>query len=154
MLRYSHLAIAALLLSAASQAFAAEESKADAAIKYRQSTMTLVKAYFGPLGAMSQDKLPFDKAKVEQYAGILATLSTLPIDSFPAGSEKGDHEKTRAKADIWTDSAKFKQAHDKFAQETAKLVQVAKGGDMKAIKAQIGAVGKTCKACHDDFKEK
>jgi cytochrome c556 len=154
MIRYSRIAAAVLLLGAASQAFAAEESKADADIKYRQSAMTLVKTYFGPLGAMSQDKMPFDKAKAEQYAGILATLSKLPIDLFPAGSEKGDSQKTRAKADIWTDSAKFKQAGDKFAQETAKLAQVAKGNDMKAIKAQIGAVGKTCKACHDDFKEK
>ena len=154
MVRYSHIAAAVLLLGTASQAFAAEDSKADADIKYRQSAMTLVKTYFGPLGAMSQDKMPFDKAKVEQYAGILATLSKLPIDLFPAGSEKGDNQKTRAKADIWIDSAKFKQAGDKFAQETAKLAQVAKGSDMKAIKAQIGAVGKTCKACHDDFKEK
>ena len=155
MSRYSRIAVAVILLGAAAgQASAAEESKADSAIKYRQSAMTLVKTYFGPLGAMSQDKMPFDKTRVEQYASVLATLSTLPIDQFPAGSETGDHQKTRAKADIWTDNAKFKQAGDKFAQETAKLAQVAKGSDMKAIKAQIGAVGKTCKACHDDFKEK
>jgi cytochrome c556 len=36
----------------------------------------------------------------------------------------------------------------------AKLAQVSKGGDENAVKTQIGAVGKACAACHDDFREK
>lgn len=154
MARFTPILAGILLLGAAAPSFASDESKADEQIKYRQSAMVLVKTYFGPMGAMSQDKLPFDKAKVEQYSDILVTLAKLPIDQYPAGSEKGDKQKSRAKAEIWTDGAKFKQAGDKFAQEAAKLAQVAKSNDAKAIKAQIGAVGKTCKACHDDFKEK
>jgi len=31
---------------------------------------------------------------------------------------------------------------------------VSKGGDEGAIKAQIGAVGKACAGCHDNFREK
>lgn len=146
--------VAGILMLAAAPAMAADESKADEQIKYRQSAMTLVKTYFGPLGAMSQNKLPFDQAKVAQYSEILAVLAKLPVDPYPPGSEKGDKLKTKAKAEVWTDAAKLKQVNDKFVQESAKLAQVAKGGDVKAIKAQIGAVGKTCKACHDDFKEK
>ena len=34
-----------------------------------------------------------------------------------------------------------------------KLAQVAKGGDLNAVKAQFGATGKACKSCHDDFKK-
>jgi cytochrome c556 len=36
----------------------------------------------------------------------------------------------------------------------AKLVQVSKGGDEAAVKAQIGAVGKSCGGCHETFREK
>jgi cytochrome c556 len=35
-----------------------------------------------------------------------------------------------------------------------KLQSVAKSGDEAAVKAQIGAVGKSCGACHDAYREK
>jgi cytochrome c556 len=38
--------------------------------------------------------------------------------------------------------------------EIAKLVAVSKGGDEAAVKAQLGATGKTCGGCHEDFREK
>jgi len=31
---------------------------------------------------------------------------------------------------------------------------VSKGGDEGAVKAQIGAVGKACGNCHENFREK
>jgi cytochrome c556 len=31
---------------------------------------------------------------------------------------------------------------------------VSKSGDEASVKSQIGAVGKVCSACHDDFREK
>ena len=43
------------------------------------------------------------------------------------------------------------QAFEKAAGE---LAVVAKSGDEGAIKAQFGETGKTCKSCHDDFKNK
>ena len=39
-------------------------------------------------------------------------------------------------------------------KETAKLAEVARNGDLNALKAQVGATGKTCSSCHDDFKTK
>jgi cytochrome c556 len=147
-------ALAGILLCSALAAQAEELSQVDNQIKYRQATWTLVRTYFAPMGAMAQGKMPFDKARVAQYADVIATLSKLPMDPFPPGSEKGDKVKTAAKAEIWMDNAKFKERFTAFQQESGKLAQLARSGDEKAIKAQIGAVGKTCKACHDDFREK
>ncbi|PZP65134.1 MAG: hypothetical protein DI596_00055 [Azospira oryzae] len=31
---------------------------------------------------------------------------------------------------------------------------MAKTGDEKAMKTQFGELGKACKACHDDYREK
>jgi cytochrome c556 len=42
--------------------------------------------------------------------------------------------------------------HSATAAELAKLAAVAKGGDLSAIKTQFGAVGASCKACHDAYR--
>ena len=49
-------------------------------------------------------------------------------------------------------AAKFKAANDKMVAEVAKLETAAKSGSLDAIKAAMGAVGGSCKACHDDFR--
>jgi cytochrome c556 len=35
----------------------------------------------------------------------------------------------------------------------AKLAVVAKGGNIDAIKAQVGETGKACKTCHDSYRK-
>ena len=43
----------------------------------------------------------------------------------------------------------------RFQEETAKLAEVAEGGDMAAIGQQVGVVGKEgCGTCHETFREK
>ena len=37
--------------------------------------------------------------------------------------------------------------------EAAKLSQVARNGDLAALKGQFGETGKTCKGCHDDYRK-
>jgi len=39
-------------------------------------------------------------------------------------------------------------------QEAAKLAEVAQSGDFNAVKAQVGETGKSCKACHDKYRNK
>ncbi|MCB1778015.1 MAG: cytochrome c, partial [Candidatus Competibacteraceae bacterium] len=58
-----------------------------------------------------------------------------------------------AKPEIWTNWDKFESAMNDFQQESAKLTEVAKGGDESAIKAQFGKTAETCKACHKEFRE-
>lgn len=55
---------------------------------------------------------------------------------------------------MWTKAAEFKDAADKFQSEAGKLAVVAKSGDEAGMKAQLGAVGKSCKACHETFKSR
>ena len=38
-------------------------------------------------------------------------------------------------------------------EEVAKLNTVAKGGNIDQIKAAVGDVGKSCKACHDNYRK-
>jgi cytochrome c556 len=128
--------------------------KPDQLVKQRQSAMTLIGKYFGPLGAMAQGKAPFDAKIVQRNAGYLDALSEMPWDGFDPSTKDLKDVKTRALPAIWEQPAKVKEAIQRFQSEVDKLQQVAKGGDEGAIKAQIGAVGKACANCHDNFREK
>ena len=141
----------ALAAGAAWSLPAYSQAKPDVLVKQRQAAMILQGKYFGPLNAMQQGKIPYDQKIVVRNAGYLDVLSRLAWDGFAPGT-KG--EKSAALPAVFTDTAKFVQAQDHFQAEATKLVQVSKSGDEASIKNQIQAVGKSCAACHDDFREK
>ena len=144
--------VAAVVVALGAAAGAAvAQVKPDVLVKQRQSAMTLIGKYFGPLGGMAQGKVPFDAKIVQRNADYLDALSQMPWDGFDP-STKG--EKSRALPAIFEQPGKFKDAADRFQSEVDKLQQAAKGGDENAIKAQIGAVGKSCAGCHDNFRAK
>ena len=127
------------------------QAKPEVLVKQRQSAMTLQGKYFGPLNGMAQGKLPYNAEIVARNAGYLDVLNKMPWDGFDPNTKD---EKTRALPAIYENAAKFKEAQDRFQGEVTKLVAATKGGDEAAIKAQIGAVGKSCGACHNDFRQK
>ena len=131
---------------------ALSQAKPEDEIRYRQSVMTVVGRAFGPMIAMAQDKIPYNKDVVAKNSQILETLVSLPWAAFGAGTDKG--APTKADLKVWSEGAKFKDAAEKMQQAASKVSQVAKGGDEKAVKAALGDLGKACKACHDDFRLK
>jgi len=147
----SKLAVVTFALLGAVALDAAAQAKPEVLVKQRQAAMTLQGKYLGPLGAMAQGKAPFNAEIVRRNAGYLEALSKMPWDGFDA-STKG--EKSAALPAVWEKAGEFKQAQERFENEAAKLVQVAKGGDEGAIKAQIGATAKSCGGCHENFRQK
>ena len=143
------IALASLVFVAALPA-QAQFSKPEDAIKYRKSAMTLMSTHFSRIGAVVKGA-PYNKDEVIANAALVETMSKLPWDAFVAGSDTGE---TKAKPDIWTDSAKFKQSAEKLGAEVVKLSAAAKSGNLEQIKTAFGAVGQTCKSCHDNFKNK
>lgn len=145
-----------LTLSAIAVAFvtgnAAAQAKPEDVIKYRQSVYKVMGWNFGPMAAMVKGDKPYDKDTFARNALIVSQLSPLAMEGFAAGSDKGAD--TKAKAEIWTKSADFKEKMDKMVSETKKLATVASSGTFDEIKKQFGATGGTCKACHDDYKNK
>lgn len=141
---------AALLGLACTWPAHAQFAKAEDAIKYRKASLTVMATHFGRLGAMAQGKVPFDAKLAADNADVLATVAKLPWAAFVEGSDKGD---TRAKPEIWKESARFKEAQDKNQAEVAKLVAAAKTGNLDNLKAAFGSAAPTCKACHDNFRK-
>ena len=142
------LAAAAVLAALMPFAAQAQFAKPEDAIKYRQSAYSVLGAHFGRIGAMVNGRIPYDAKIAGENATLVATLSKLPGAAFPVGSETGLN--TRAKPEIWKDTAKFQAAYDKMVTETAKLPAAA--GDAGTLKTAFGAAAATCKGCHDDFR--
>ena len=129
---------------------AAQFAKPEDAIKYRKASFTVMGAHFGRVGAMATGKVPYDAKAAAENADIAAAMSKLPWAAFPEGSDKAE---TRAKPEIWKDSAKFKEAADKMQAELTKVSAAAKTGNADALKTAFGPAAATCKGCHDNFRK-
>lgn len=152
MFRRSRVAAAAFSLGAALAAQAVlAQAKPEVLVKQRQAAMTLLGKYFGPMAAMAQGKAPYNADVVRRNAGFVDNLSRMPWDGFDA-STRG--VKTRALPAVFDDSAKFKAAASRLENEASRLTSMSRSGDEAAVKAQIGALGKSCGGCHNDFREK
>jgi len=127
------------------------QAKPEVLVKQRQAVMTLQGKYFGPMAGMAQGKVAFNASVVQRNAGFLDNLSRMAWDGFDA-STRDVTSKTLPAA--YDNAAGFKAAASRLENEAAKLVAVSRSGDEAAIKAQIGAVGKTCGGCHNDFRQK
>ena len=141
------VAVLGLLVGAAFAQFA----KTEDAIKYRQSAMFMIGQHFTRMGAVVKGDVPYNKEVFEKNAVLVESLYRLPLEAFMApGSDKG----SGMKAEALTQKDKFTQMHTATEAELAKLVAVAKGGDLNVIKPQFGEAGASCKACHDAFRNK
>ena len=128
----------------------AQFAKAEDAIKYRKAGFTVMAAHFGRLGAMANGRMPYDAKVAVDNAAVLATVAALPWAAFGEGTDKGE---TRAKPEIWKESAKFKEGADKMQAEMGKLVAAARTGNLDSLKAAFGPAAQSCKACHDAYRK-
>jgi cytochrome c556 len=148
MKKLNALIVAATTLVLAAPAMA-QFAKPDDAIKYRKSALFVMQQNFGRVAAMAAGKAPFDAKLAAESSEVAAYMSKLPWAGFVEGSDKGD---TKAKPQIWAEKAKFNEYAEKMQAEMAKLDAAAKTGNLDSIKAAVGAVGGSCKTCHDAFR--
>lgn len=131
----------------------AAQVKPEQVIKYRQSVYTVIGWHARPLGAMVKGQMPYDQALFAKNAQIIADLSKMAPEGFAPGSDTG--AKTRAKPEIWSDAAGFKKVMENFQAEATKLAEVAKTAtSVDQVRGQFGALGKSCGACHDNYRTK
>lgn len=152
MKKWKILAMAATSLTLALPA-SAQFAKPDDAIKYRQSAFFVMGQNFGRLGAMAQGKMPFDAKLAAESAATAEFMSKLPWAAFGDGTDKGTLA-TKAKPEVWTEKAKFKEYAEKMQAELVKLNAAAKTGNLDSIKAAMAGAGGSCKTCHDAFLAK
>jgi cytochrome c556 len=100
---------------------------------------------------MVNGRVPFDAKLIGEQIDIVAMINRLQFAAFVEGSGKGD---TKALPEIWTAKDKWAAAVAKSQEDVQKLAAVGHSGNLEQIKAAAGAVGQSCKACHDTFRAK
>jgi cytochrome c556 len=109
----------------------------------------------GPLFAMAKGKIDYDAELASMLAGNLKLM--LDLDNGRAWAQGTDTEaypgKTIALPKVWTTYPEIGKYGKKYVSAVNELVAVA-GGGVDALKSKIGPVGKACKGCHDEFREK
>ena len=98
------------------------------------------------------------KGKLDWDNTILPNTQTLKerssylLNWFPKGSGPESGVKTYALPVIWQKNDDFVKLGKAAQAETAKLDQIAQTKNGDALKAQVLATGKACKACHDTYR--
>lgn len=93
-----------------------------------------------------------DLSVVRKSAGIINAFAPQIPSLFPPGTGP-DAGKTEAKAEIWQKPDDFLAKSRDFTAAARAFNAAAQGSDLAAIRAAHGTMGKTCKACHDLYRE-
>lgn len=93
-----------------------------------------------------------DLAVIRKSADTIASFAPKVPSWFPPGTGP-DVGKTEALSAIWEKPQDFSAKARQFNAAAQAFQAAARSGDMAAIKDKFAALGKTCKACHDPYRE-
>ena len=142
------VAAAVLVVGAMGSMLATAQTDVAKAVSDRQDAMkSMGGTLFGPINKVVRGEEP--AANAAEPAAKLDQLAQSLVRLFPPGSGREAVPTTRARPDVWSDSATFLAAAQSFAAETAKLSVAAKSGNLDAIKAQFGPTAQACGGCHE-----
>lgn len=130
-------------------AMAAEPAPEDAA-KYRQSIMKALSGHNGTISLISRGKAG-NPDNLASHVEALVALAGEVAPVFAAGSDTDDDEALPA---IWENPDAFAEAVAKFEDAVAAFESVADSSDLEATDAAQRELGKACKGCHEDFRQK
>ena len=118
-------------------------------IKFRKSVMKAVGGAMGGLAAVVKGQASPDHAAALSHT--MFEISKVVPHVFPVGSDFGE---TGALPVIWEKPADFSMAVSAFQAAALNLSKVSHDGDMAAFGQAFGALGKSCKGCHENFRKK
>lgn len=157
---FSGAALAAITLTlaacggeAASDGETAAAPAADAppVIEERQANFKAIGKSFKAIRTQLEGDAPDMDAIVAAATDLNA--AALKIEGhFPEGTSVDAGYDTEALAVIWEKPEQFAEAHQRLVDASAEMITIAQTGDAAAVGDQVGAVGGSCKNCHDNFR--
>lgn len=140
-----------LAASVTAQRAQSPEQAAYSAVEVRQSVFKLIQNQNGPIGSMARGRAPMDLAVAERQATRVATLASMIPDVFALDTREFDLE-TEALDVIWEKQADFAAKAQATVDAANAIAMAAASGDEDATKKAMGAIGRTCGGCHDNFR--
>ena len=127
-----------------------QESPGEKAIKYRKAIYQVILWNIGPLGAMAQEKAPYEAEEFASRAERVNAMSYMLEEAYPPESAAG--APTRAKAKIWQNWDDFQEKLSTLQQKSAELADIAQAGDFDSSKTAFFDMANACKSCHDEYR--
>jgi|TARA_B110000196_G_C20541310_1_gene384520 cytochrome c556 len=135
-----------------SSAFA---QNAEDIIKYRINIMKSLGNHISIIAANLKGKVSINEDILPHSQSILLTLSSINIEKiFPINTQASDSPKTKSLDSIWVEKELFQKSMLQSIEKTKDLVKAAESGNNQNIAKSLGALGKSCGACHDKFRKK
>lgn len=144
-------AVAVILIGTTLSAIAATTEISEA-IKSRKANYKEIGGAFKTLNDEIKTGAPSIDT-IQPLAKDLLKRGSMQMNFFPAGSGPESGEKTRAKAEIWSEQQEFRRIHEEFIQSAQKLNQAIDAGDLGAITSAHKSLGASCKSCHESYRE-
>ena len=148
------LLLAATAAALSLSAWAQQAPKAEQLIKWRQSAYQVIAWNTGRIKSNVEGQ--YSKEEVVKAANVIASLANSGLGSlFAPGTETGKGWRdTKVKPELFSDGKKAGEAAAAFNKEANELARLAAAGDAVAVKDQFAKLQRTCKGCHDDFRQK
>lgn len=124
-------------------------------IETRQSAFTFAAWNMGKIKAQAVDgDVAYNEQQMLAAANAIASVANSGLGAlFGPGTALDKNDNTRLKPEFFDKPEKAREVAIGFAKEANKLQEIAaNGGDKAALAAQFSEVGKSCKACHDNFR--
>ena len=127
------------------------ENDAESKVKYRQVTMQAMGKHMKLSSMIVKGDVDRSKDAVAHAMALQKAGKTM-LALFAEGTGP-DVTKTKAKAEVWSDRDGFEAAVKAYTDATTAYLEAAESGDLEAMKAKFGGVGKSCGGCHDSYEQ-
>ncbi len=139
--------IAIFTASLVATAAFAHDGVQNLAVKERMKAMETIGANMKILAGMARGQTTFDADAANAALATMATVAATVPDLFEA---QEDDPKSEAADEIWTNWDDF--VAKAGALENAASTAAGSVSDAASLGAAMGAVGGTCKSCHQEYK--
>jgi cytochrome c556 len=149
-MRMSKLVLIGGAVAIATCAFAAKPADTIAARQANYKQIGKAMKGIGDELKKAEPGVPVIQANAKTIVGVAPHV----LKWFPKGTGPEAGVKTAALPVIWEKWPEFKIAAVKMLTASKALDAAAATGDLAKIKPAVGALGGTCKGCHETFKAK
>lgn len=124
---------------------------ASGVVKERMDAMQSVAQSMKRINRQLKAGAEFDRGEIAREASSIAEHSRVFATKFPTGTGGGVSE---AKPEIWQNQKDFAAKSDALTTAARLLSEAAGKESLSELNSRFRAVGKTCSACHRDYRQK
>ncbi len=126
-------------------------SEAQDQVEYREGVFHVMAWDFSQMKRMLEDESRYNAEDFQRRANRLVDMAKMLPEGFPETRPK--RVKTDAKKQIWENWDDFQQKLNDIESKAGGLAEAAASGNKESVTKAFGAVGNSCKGCHDKYRK-